>query len=82
MPSPLIKISNFLEMKNVSIREFWLTNRNYASPQDIISFCSSCGLKIGIHDEINMKAEIFKDREIISIYDFCELIPFWKIRGK
>jgi hypothetical protein len=54
--SPMTKISNFLEMKNISIHDFWLTNRNYASPQDIISFCSSCGLKIGIHDEINMKA--------------------------
>jgi hypothetical protein len=55
-------------MKNISIQEFWLTNRNYASPQDIISFSLSCGLKIGIHDEINMKAELFNDREIISIY--------------
>ena len=28
------------------------------------------------------KAEIFKDREIVSIYDFCECIPFWKEQGK
>jgi hypothetical protein len=69
-------------MKNISIHDFWLTNRNYASPQDIISFCSSCGLKISIHDEINMKAEIFNDREIISIYEFCENVPFWKEKGK
>jgi len=48
--SPLIKISNFLEMKKITIQDFWITNRNYASPQDIITFCSSCGLKIGIHD--------------------------------
>ncbi len=29
-----------------------------------------------------MKAEIFKDREIISIYEFCENVPFWKEKGK
>ena len=31
----LTKISNFLEMKNISIGEFWQSDRNYASPQDI-----------------------------------------------
>ncbi len=51
----MIKISNFLEMKNVQANEFWQHNRNYASLQDIEKFCAGCGLKLGVNDQINLK---------------------------
>lgn len=31
----LQKIANFLEMNNIFISEFWQSNRNYASTQDL-----------------------------------------------
>ena len=47
-------------MKNISIGEFWQSDRNYASPQDIEKFCESCGLRLGIYEQINLKSELFK----------------------
>ena len=72
------KISNFLEMKNLLISDFWKSDRNYASSDDLEGFCEQCGFKLGINDQINLKAELFSDREVISIYQFCDLIPHWK----
>ncbi len=69
-------------MKNILINDFWHSNRNHASLQDISSFCKSCGLAITIQDEINLKEEVFTAKEIISIYDFCELIPVWHEKGR
>ena len=62
-------------MKKISISQFWKSNRNYASLQDIEKFCDYSGLKLGVYDQINLKNCIFTKREVISIYEFCELIP-------
>lgn len=50
------KISNFLEMKDIHISDFWKSDRNYASCQDLENFCDQCGLKLAMHDLINLKA--------------------------
>lgn len=59
--STIKKISNFLEMKKIFINDFWQSELNSASAEDIISFCKGCGFILSRHDETNLKAEMFAD---------------------
>ncbi len=69
-------------MKDISIGQFWCSNRNYASAQDLLTFCSNVGLKLTVHDDINLKLELFSNREVVSIYDFCEYVEHWNREGR
>jgi hypothetical protein len=69
-------------MKQIDISEFWQSDHNCASPEDIFAFCKGCGLSLKTHERINLKAEIFSDKEMIYLDKFAELIPFWKMQGK
>ena len=76
--SVLTKMSNFFQMHNISIGDFWKTNRNYVSVADLFKFCEMCGLELGAYDQISMKTELFKKKDVLSSYEFCECIPYWK----
>jgi hypothetical protein len=69
--STLAKISNFLEMKQIDISEFWQSDHNCASAEDIIAFCKGCGLSLNSHDRINLKGELFSDKEMVYLDKFA-----------
>ena len=51
-----------MEMKKIKIQDFWKSERNFASFEDILAFCTSVGLRLEISDEINLKNELFMNK--------------------
>lgn len=75
--SILAKISNHLEIQRISIEEFWLSEKNFAKPEDIIDFCRQRGLILDEHDSIILKGELFPRNETITLAAFVKFIPYW-----
>lgn len=76
------KVAKFIESKQVSISDFWQSDRNCASAVDIVSFCKHVGLNLPEYDVINIKSEIFSCNEAISVDQFALYIPFWEGQEK
>jgi len=69
-------------MKQVTIADFWKSDQNCASANDILTFCKGCGLQLSTHDLINLKGEVFHNREMLYLEQFAELVPYWKEQGR
>lgn len=72
------KIAKFIDSRQISIFDFWQSDRNCASASDIVSFCKNCGLFLPEYDIINIKSSIFANQETIYVDKFASLIPFWE----
>ena len=79
--STLMRISNFLEMKRLSIADFWQSEHNCASAQSIMGFCAANGLHLTSHDLINLKGELFHQQEMVYLEEFAQMIPYWQQQG-
>lgn len=73
------KIAKFIDSRQISIFDFWQSDRNCASASDIVAFCKNCGLHLPSYDIINLKSEIFANKETIYVDHFAEMIPYWEI---
>ena len=50
------KVANFIDSRQISIFDFWKSNRNWASANDIANFCKACGLNLPEYDVVNLKS--------------------------
>jgi hypothetical protein len=54
--STMIKIARFIDGRQISISDFWQSDRNYASAAEIVAFCRNWGLNLPEYDVINLKS--------------------------
>lgn len=71
------KISNHLEIQRITVEEFWLSDKNFARPEEIIDFCKQRGLTLDDHDTTILKGELFPRNETISLEAFVKTVPYW-----
>ena len=81
-PTVVSKIGLFIEKKQIGVKEFWQSDRNYASAQDLVSFCKNSGLHLPEYDIINLKNEIFSNKETIYLEQFISYVPYWEQQDK
>lgn len=80
--SVMSKIAKFIDSRQISIFDFWQSDRNCASASDIVNFSKNCGLHLPEYDVINIKSEIFANQETIFVDQFAALVPFWDLQEK
>lgn len=72
------KISRFIDMHPTTLEDFWTSNRNHASYDDLKGFCEDAGLKLTPDDQLDIMNSLFAKTAIISINEFVKRIDAWK----
>lgn len=71
------KISRFIDMHPTTLEDFWRSNRNHASYDDLKGFCEDAGLKLTPDDQLDIMNSLFAKSAIISITEFVTRIQSW-----